>query len=162
MAHRFTREGGLIHLHLHSLHELAVGTYLIPRGQQYQVAHDDLTARNLCLMPIAYDTHRFTVILLVEQREFAISLPLKPECQSCGQCDSHDDADRLKESGGISPQSHVLIDRNADAQHGSDQQDDDERVSEFLCELAPPRRALAWRQHIGAVCRAAGHDLCSR
>ena len=132
----FAREGRFVDLQRHGLYQLAVGRDRLAALDVDHVADNHLAARDLADRPVAHHLHRHVVIDAVQPPEPPLGVPLEPETHTRGEDDGADDADRL---GKV-----AVHEADRQRQHGGQQQNADDRITE-LFEQQQPRRSILGR-----------------
>lgn len=142
-AHGLAGECRLVDIETHRLKQIAVGRYLLAGVEHHDVAYHYIAARNLgAVAAVAYHLHRLVVVDLIEDRELAVGLYLKPERQTGRQQYGHEYADRLEEHRHPLVERIVFIERYAHREHTYHEQNHDKRRCELLQKQFPQRRAL--------------------
>ena len=144
-------ERRLVDVEHHGLQQFAVGRDLLAGVENHDVAHHDVLAGHLHGVAVADHLHGLVVVHLVEQRELLVGLQLEDEGQPRGQQDGDEDADGLEEYAGAFMQAPELVARDADRERAGDEEDDDQRVAEFLEKPLPQRVFLGRGQYVDPV-----------
>ena len=150
-ADRFARKRRLVNMKGCRLKQYAVGRHFRSCLQQNNVAHDNLSFRNLRRIAVTDYLHRFVIIYLVEDSERLVGSLLKEESHPCSKENGNENASRFEKDFIAFVQSVVLIERDADGKKSGDEQDNNQRIAELSQETLPQRGPRCWRKEIFTI-----------